>query len=427
MGGKGSGFTKEKRLVNAQLGRNKSKEVMPAGEQFAIPNHSGDHSAGTTGTPVNDSDIANKKYVDDTAGGGIWSTDGSEARLIGDEDIHMQGQRITMLANPTEDADAMSKGYADDNYVDLTGGTMTGTLYLDALPLGLDVLYSAEIGNHLTVGNNIIVGGTVDGIDIGVDVAANTLKDTSMWETSGGNTQLKTADDILLPTTDKIMFRDAGILIHSYAANKLLIDGSSEIKFVTGAGTIVMSDAASSLDLATWKITNLGYPAANADAASKLYVDSIGRQFFAYKTSEYRMAAVNTWYDLTWADLTAPVKIGFTHDHTSNPEQITVTDTGTYRITININFFARVANQMFTVRVLDDAAEIQGSFQMRAVAGYSMPISKTFIASITAGSVIEVQVGTNSAVAGNQVARYNDASLPNPVADVVASISISRV
>jgi len=82
---------------------------------------------------------------------------------------------------------------------------------------------------------------------------------------------------------------------------------------------------------------------------------------------------------------------------------------------------------MFTMRVLDDAAEIRGSFQMRAVTGYSMPMSKTIVATIAAGSVIEVQVGTNSAAAGNQVARYNDASLPNPIADVVASISISRV
>jgi len=41
-----------------------------------------------------------------------------------------------------------------------------GILYADAAPKGLDILYSAEIGTHLTVGNNIIVSGTVDGVDI---------------------------------------------------------------------------------------------------------------------------------------------------------------------------------------------------------------------------------------------------------------------
>lgn len=36
-----------------------------------LPNHSGDHSKGIVNTtPVNDTDLVNKKYVDDTAGGG---------------------------------------------------------------------------------------------------------------------------------------------------------------------------------------------------------------------------------------------------------------------------------------------------------------------------------------------------------------------
>ena len=41
-----------------------------------------------------------------------------------------------------------------------------GILYADAAPVGFDILYSGVIGAHLTVGNNIIVGGTVDGVDI---------------------------------------------------------------------------------------------------------------------------------------------------------------------------------------------------------------------------------------------------------------------
>ena len=37
------------------------------GDQFEIPNHSGDNSAGTIlKTPINDIDIPNKKYVDDS-------------------------------------------------------------------------------------------------------------------------------------------------------------------------------------------------------------------------------------------------------------------------------------------------------------------------------------------------------------------------
>ena len=65
MGGHGSGRPPNaKSLVDRQLGRNTGQEIIPAGDGFIIPNLSGDHSAGTTGTPVADRDIANKKYVD---------------------------------------------------------------------------------------------------------------------------------------------------------------------------------------------------------------------------------------------------------------------------------------------------------------------------------------------------------------------------
>ena len=47
-----------------------------SGDGLYIPNHSGQHDAGTTGTPTADEDIANKKYVDDNAGG-FTGTDGS--------------------------------------------------------------------------------------------------------------------------------------------------------------------------------------------------------------------------------------------------------------------------------------------------------------------------------------------------------------
>lgn len=50
-----------------KVGSNKQTDMIA--DEINIPNHSGDHTAGTTTTPVNDLDIANKKYVDDNAGG----------------------------------------------------------------------------------------------------------------------------------------------------------------------------------------------------------------------------------------------------------------------------------------------------------------------------------------------------------------------
>ena len=96
-----------------------------------------------------------------------------------------------------------------------------GILYADAAPKGLDVLYSAEIGTHLTVGNNLIIGGTVDGIDIATDVGANNAKVTNATHTGEvtGATALVIADNIVDeanlkldtgPTNDHVLTADSG-------------------------------------------------------------------------------------------------------------------------------------------------------------------------------------------------------------------------
>ena len=57
-----------KTLVDRQLGRNVVHPVLPAGDGFVVPNHSGDLSAGRVdSTPVSNLDPVNKKYVDDNS------------------------------------------------------------------------------------------------------------------------------------------------------------------------------------------------------------------------------------------------------------------------------------------------------------------------------------------------------------------------
>jgi len=58
--------TKEKRLIKS-LSRRPEPKVPIASDMF-LPNLSGDHSAGQTGTPSTDLKLANKKYVDDQQG-----------------------------------------------------------------------------------------------------------------------------------------------------------------------------------------------------------------------------------------------------------------------------------------------------------------------------------------------------------------------
>ena len=73
-------------------------------------------------------------------------------------------------------------------------GTITaaGILYADAVPIGIDVLYSAEIGTHLTVGNNITVGGTVDGVDIAARDHAESHSVASHNDTTATGANLNT-------------------------------------------------------------------------------------------------------------------------------------------------------------------------------------------------------------------------------------------
>jgi len=103
-----------------------------------------------TRTPTADFDIANKKYVDDTAGGGgFWS-------------------RVVTTLSPTT---------AGDN-IETTGtGTFegltpynNGTADLGSVAFKWRSLFLSE---NITMTGNITLGGTVDGIDIATDVGAN--------------------------------------------------------------------------------------------------------------------------------------------------------------------------------------------------------------------------------------------------------------
>jgi len=62
MGGKGSGRLNK---TDSILKKSTQKFTPIASGEMFLPNHSGDHSAGTTKTPTDDQHLVNKKYVDD--------------------------------------------------------------------------------------------------------------------------------------------------------------------------------------------------------------------------------------------------------------------------------------------------------------------------------------------------------------------------
>ncbi len=75
-----------KTLVDRQLGRNIQHPILPAGDSFIIPNHSGDHSEGRVdSTPTLDKHIANKLYVDGQISTKTWLLATDQTGITGDK------------------------------------------------------------------------------------------------------------------------------------------------------------------------------------------------------------------------------------------------------------------------------------------------------------------------------------------------------
>jgi len=65
--------------------------------------------------PTEDQDAATKKYVDDNENTGLWEIDGNETQLKTADEIDMQSKKIINLTDPTANQDAATKKYVDDN------------------------------------------------------------------------------------------------------------------------------------------------------------------------------------------------------------------------------------------------------------------------------------------------------------------------
>lgn len=117
MGGHGSGrlnktdaFLKQNREVFNTV----SDQVATMGGQpLIVPNHSGDHSAGIVNeTPINDTDIVNKKYVDDMAKN--YFSEVRKGNFAGSTMISIQGHDKTV---PNGGPFDLSPGFGGLSYV----------------------------------------------------------------------------------------------------------------------------------------------------------------------------------------------------------------------------------------------------------------------------------------------------------------------
>jgi len=181
------------------------------------------------------------------------------------------------------------------------------------------------------------------------------------------------------------------------------------------------------LSLKTKKIGDLGDPTLPQDAATKKYIDdNIMTEAFIYlyRTDVFDMTNHSTWYDLPF-NVASPCKKNVTHDHTSNPEQITLTEAGTYKISWEVHAWKVTISPLISSRLLDDGTEIPGSY--RQTAGESTAtalLGGSMICFVAADSVIEVQVGCHDD--GLDVDWQNNRE-PDPTTKVVASLSIHKI
>ena len=240
-----------KTLVDRQLGRNVVNPILPDGDGYIIPNHSGDHTAGETDTPTDERKIANKKYVDDEQGNhniadhNDTSATGTELNTLTDDSMADTLHRHSELSasDGTPDAavamDALGNMIINNNLAygsKTAGGTPFVIFRLD----GSDVLQMGDTENVVNVDlrakDNILFswGGIVLGM-----ILQNTT----------GNVGINTiTPDTKLQVVGDVKFGDDN-------TNYVTVDTTGNMVFVGGAGLpfaeIYCQNSASTLTIAT--------------------------------------------------------------------------------------------------------------------------------------------------------------------------------
>ncbi len=168
--------------------------------------------------PTADQEAATKKYVDDedAAADAHITADGTSHSHVVTNDTHVAGDGSDHADVATNTAASHAESHTIASHNDTTGtgteldtltdnsmadalhrhselsasdGTPDQAVFVDVngnvtidntLGIGKAPAVTLDVNGNATINGNIIVTGTVDGIDIATDVAANTLKDTNV-------------------------------------------------------------------------------------------------------------------------------------------------------------------------------------------------------------------------------------------------------
>jgi hypothetical protein len=312
-------------------------------------------------------------------------------------------------------------GSGDDAYLDLYKGDSDNTVKVrlhttsHSYFLGGNVgIGTASPGATLDVRGSAIFNEDGAAVDFRVEGAADAnllFLDASMDRVGIGTAMPRTKLDVnggcSIENSLRVNSAEGGYEFRAYGsgdASLLVTDAANDR---VGIGTQMPSE----------KLEVVG----NVKATK--FIENERAFFFTYRTAAKDLPANNTWYDVEWNTAAAPVKIKVTHNHASNPEQITLTVAGLYRIQYSV---IEMGAGTVMCRLLKDGTEIVGSYIQSGHNGSDhSTITHDVLVYAAASAVIELQAGTN--VAGMDISYFNDANCPDPTTLVSATITIERL
>ncbi len=204
---------------------------------------------------------------------GYWDVSSTHASQA----INMNSKRIIGVADPSDNQDAATKKWADDNKLDLGGGTLTGGLIVSSGDIAADTFkgYTTAtntIVSHATTGWVLSASGLI-ALDCSSkriqsvanpvnsqDAATKAWTDTNKLDLTGGTL-----------TGDVVM---NGALMRSNEYQSYSDSGVRLVRNASGWWEMYGSDANNALNMTSKRINSVKDPAAAQDAATKNYVDN---------------------------------------------------------------------------------------------------------------------------------------------------------
>jgi len=199
--------------------------------------------------------------------------------LVKNEDgnYDADGVRLVNLADPEDPQDAVTKGYADNRYVDVAGDTMTGSLAMSDNNItgvnSVQGLATPTSDNHAA--NKKYVDDEV-ATEAAARIAGDALKVTKAGDSMSGNLTMTSPAKVIqnqAPTSGDDLTNKTYVdgVVATEASNRAAGDLALTNSKVSRSGDTMSGN----LNMATKKVTGLGAPSASTDAATKTYVDKL--------------------------------------------------------------------------------------------------------------------------------------------------------